>query len=181
MTSRLPPQRSPLPRETLGLARRERGVFAKAVGSLLPRLTAKAFEKYGFSAASLVTDWPAIAGAELAAYTAPERLNWPRATADDEAGSGRAGATLVLRVDGARALDVQYGARQIIERINSFFGYAAVARLRIVQGPVAGAQPRARQAPRARAEPLMNEVAHIADPGLRNALARLGAEIKAGR
>ena len=49
---------------------------------------------------------------------------------------GRPGATLVLRVDGARALDVQYKARQIIERINAYFGYAAVAELRIVQAPM---------------------------------------------
>ena len=51
-------------------------------------------------------------------------------------GKGRPGATLVLRVDGGRSLDVQHNARQIIERINAYFGYAAVAELRIVQAPV---------------------------------------------
>ena len=49
---------------------------------------------------------------------------------------GRSGATLVLRVDGGPRLDVQYKARQIIERINAYFGYAAIAELRIVQAPV---------------------------------------------
>jgi hypothetical protein len=181
MTNRYPPSRQPLPRETLGVGRRGSGVFAKAVGSFLPRLTAKAFEKYGFSAASLVTDWATIAGPELASHTAPERLNWPRAAkADDDADPGRAGATLVLRVDGARALDVQYNGRQIIERINRYFGYAAIARLRIVQAPIARTEVQPRL-PRPRAEPLINEVAGIGDPGLRSALARLGAEIKAGR
>ncbi|MBO0743100.1 MAG: DUF721 domain-containing protein, partial [Hyphomicrobiaceae bacterium] len=69
-------------------------------------------------------------------------------------------------------------------RINSYFGYAAVAELRILQGPV-GAEPRstplAASPSRPASHALTAEVAQIADPGLRDALARLGAEVKAGR
>jgi hypothetical protein len=178
------PQR---PREAVAFTRkRANSLFGiKAVGSFLPSLTRKAFEKYGFSTAGLVTDWAAIAGPELAVYTAPERLKWPRRVERSEegappAGKGRLGATLVLRVDGARALDVQYKARQIIERINAYFGYAAIAELRIVQAPVDAPRP-AHPAVRPASVPLTHEVAHIADPGLRSALARLGAGVRAGR
>lgn len=178
------------PRETVAFARkRPTPLFGvKAVGSFLPGLTRKAFEKYGFSTATLITDWATIAGAELAACSAPDRLKWPhRPERSEEDAAPRAprdaktrqGATLVLRVDGARALDVQYKARQIIERINAYFGYAAVAQLRIVQAPI-GAAPAAAAAPRGQAAPLTQEVAHIADPGLREALARLGAGVRAG-
>jgi hypothetical protein len=160
-------------------------VSAKAVGSFLPTLTARAFRRHGFSTSGLVTDWPAIAGRELGNVSMPERLKWPRAAgpADGEnAGAcpARSGATLVLRVDGSSALTVQYGARQIIERINAYFGYRAVSQLRIVQAPVA--PPPASVAPLRRpAEPLTHEVAGIRDQGLRLALARLGAQIKAAR
>jgi hypothetical protein len=180
-----PPQR---PREAVGFTRKRANTLfgVKAVGSFLPGLTRKAFEKYGFSTASLVTDWAAIAGTELAAYTAPERLKWPHRVERSEEGAapaekGRAGATLVLRVDGARALDVQYKAQQVIERINAYFGYAAIAELRILQAPVDGRLPPVRPAARPAAQPLTHEVAHIADPGLRGALARLGAGVRAGR
>jgi hypothetical protein len=157
----------------------------KAVGSFLPRLTRKAFEKYGFSAASLITDWPTIAGKELAGYTAPERLKWPRGVdrSDEEADAvekGRPGATLVLKVDSARALDVQYHARQIVERINAYFGYAAVAELRIVQAPMAASTQEPRE-PRQAPVPLTQEVASITDSALRTALGRLGAGIRAAR
>jgi hypothetical protein len=54
---------------------------------------------------------------------------------DDEEG-GRPGGTLILRVDPARALDVEYRARQIIDRINAYFGYRAVETLKIVQAPL---------------------------------------------
>lgn len=176
-------QRIPRPREAITLARRN-FTSARAVGSFVAAVTSKAFQKYGFSAARLITDWPAIVGKDLAQCTMPERLKWPRAlvhTEDEDASppSGRRGATLVLRVDGARALNVQYGARQIIERINAYLGYSAIAELRIVQAPVA--VPQARGATRRPVEPLRHEVAAIADVRLRDALARLGAEIRAGR
>ena len=177
------------PREAVSFARkRPDGLFGvKAVGSFLPGLTRKAFEKHGFSAATLITDWPTVVGRELAAVTSPERLKWPRPVEYAEDGTdapagakGRPGATLVLRVDGSQALAVQYGARQIIERINAYFGYAAVAELRIVQAPV-GEAPAARRQARRTAEPLTHEVAGVADAGLRDALARLGAGVRAAR
>ena len=176
------------PREAVGFTRKHSKALygVKAVGSFLPGLTRNAFQKFGFSTATLVTDWPVIAGAELAVYTAPERLKWPRGVERPEDGAqlaekGRSGATLVLRVDGARALDVQYKARQVLERINAYFGYAAVAQLRILQAPVESRLPPRRPAARTAAEPPTHEVAHIADPGLRGALARLGAGVRAGR
>lgn len=116
-----------------------RFVPAKAVGSFVPTLTKTAFQKFGFSTATLITDWARIAGAELAAYTMPDKLKWPRGAeglaAEDDEGMRR-GATLTLRVDPARALDVEYRARQIMDRINSYFGYRAVETIRLVQAPV---------------------------------------------
>jgi hypothetical protein len=177
------------PRDAVSFARkRPNAMFGvKAVGSFLPGLTRKAFEKHGFSATTLITDWPTVVGRELAAVTSPERLKWPRPVEYAEDGTdapagakGRPGATLVLRVDGSQALAVQYGARQIIERINAYFGCAAVAELRIVQAPV-GETPAARRPARRTAEPLTHEVAGVSDAGLRDALARLGAGVRATR
>jgi hypothetical protein len=160
----------------------QRPVAAKAVGSFVPRLTRPAFERYGFSAAALITDWETIVGADLARFTMPERLKWPKRVAwtgeevsDEE--RGRPGATLVLTVASGRALDVQYKAAQLIERINSYFGYRAVADLRIVQ--VASLKPAeaaatttlvpAATAPSSKPR---EELAQITAPGLRAALER---------
>lgn len=155
-----------------------------AVGSFVPRITRKAFEKFGFSAATLITDWPAIVGTDMAAWTAPERLKWPRlpeAESDSaEAARSRSRATLVLRVDQARALDVQYKSRQIIERINAYFGYAAVSDLRIIQAPVV-VQSHPSPSPKAVLKRQMaRETEGSAHEPLGAALARLGAAIRAG-
>lgn len=146
-----------------------RFVYAKAVGSFVPTLTKKAFEKFGFSTATLITDWTRIAGADLAAYTAPEKLKWPRggeaaASQDDEA--ERRGATLILRVDPARALDVEYRTRQIMDRINAYFGYRAIEAIRLVQAPLeqaarSAAAPQTQQRDAANADPLLAALARL--------------------
>jgi len=160
-----------------------RPIAAKTVGSFVPRLTRPAFERYGFSAAAIVTDWETIVGADIARYTMPERLKWPKRvewTGDEvsDEDRGRPEATLTLAVAAGRALDIQYKAAQLIERINSYFGYRAVAELRIVQVPDTKA-PTAVSipplAPVAAAVPPKprEELAQIAEPGLRAALERM--------
>ena len=160
---------------------------ARRVGSFVPKLTKKAFEKYGFSAASMLTDWPNIVGEDLAQYTIPDRLKWPRrveAYGDLEDGAeGRPGATLMLRVDPARALDVQYETAQLIDRINAYFGYAAISEVRILQAPVA--KPEKAQSHKTPAintdDPPLADLSQIEDEGLRDALARMEAGVKADR
>ena len=159
-------------------------IAAKAVGAYLPKLTRKAFEKYGFSAAALLTDWQTIVGKEMAGYAAPERLKWPRSvgfSGDVEPGAeGRPGATLVMRVDPAHALDVEYQGAQILERINAYFGYRAVAELRILQAPLT--QPAAPSAPALPKKPAelreTPELSAIADERLRAALMRLQSALE---
>ncbi|MFM9850280.1 MAG: DUF721 domain-containing protein [Hyphomicrobiaceae bacterium] len=162
------------PRQTVQFSHASRvqgGVHARAVGSYIPSLTKSAFAKYGFSAATLLTDWKSIVGADLAQYTEPERLKWPvRAqvpASEDAEEQGRPGATLVLRVDAGRALDVQYRARQVVERINAYFGYRAVADLRLVQAALKKAAPPERVA---RTEPSKIALPGVTDGALRAAL-----------
>ena len=146
----------------------------RAVGSFVPRLTRPAFEKYGFSAAALITDWPAIVGRTIATYARPDRLRWPRiparsSTSDD---STLPGATLILAVEPARALDVEYQRREIVDRVNRYFGYRAIAELRIEQRPSREPSPTV-PAPRDAVRSVPAAVTGVADDGLRLALERL--------
>lgn len=159
-------------------------ISAKAVGSYVPKLTRKAFEKYGFSAAALLTDWETIVGKKFAGFAVPERLKWPRSVSfsgDIEPGAeGRPGATLILRVDPAYALEVEYQGAQILERINAYFGYRAVAELRLMQAPLttatSSATPKLAVTPaKPRETP---ELQSIGDERLRAALMRLQSALE---
>src|SRR5262245_29742222 len=122
-----------------GAAENRRGSL-RAIAAEVPRIAGAALGKRGFGEAQLVTQWEALMGPELAAKLAPERLTFPR-------GERRAG-TLRLRVATAFALEAQHLEPVLIERINGFFGYAAVARIVLVQGPPLQGPP---PAPRLRA------------------------------
>jgi hypothetical protein len=152
---------------------------ARPIGAYVARALDPAARARGFATTALLADWPAIVGAELAAFTAPDRVVWPRRRDEAETASapkGRRGegAMLVLRVSGPRAVEVQHRAGPILERVNGYFGYRAITEMRILQAPVArAAKPPAPPAPPP-ADASLPASAAIEDQGLRRALARLG-------
>ena len=79
-----------------------------------------------------MTRWPDIVGAEIAAHAEPLKLQWQR-TQDGEPTEP---ATLVLRVEGPAAIEIQHQSGVILERINRFFGWQAVGRLALRQAPL---------------------------------------------
>lgn len=146
------------------------------LAALLPRLTKTALGRRGFAEGGIVADWPAIVGAELAASSLPERLVFPQ--------GARSGGTLHVRVSGALALELQHLEPQVIERINGYFGYAAVARLKLRQAPIPPRPVRRPTAPMLQPEAareIESVVAGVADPGLRTALAGLGRALRGRR
>eukprot|EP01037_Dinobryon_pediforme_P020078 gene20078-20615_t len=155
---------------------------AQPLADLTGSLLAPAAKKRGFASVDLFAYWPEIVGPAYADHTQPERLSWPRRL-EDGGEQGFVPATLVVRCEGARALLLQHEEPVIVERINAIFGYKAVAKLRIVQKPIERftvTRPKALPPLSAAAErDLAREVAVIADPGLREALTRLGRAVKA--
>lgn len=133
------------------------------------------FAKRGFSQTEILSRWPSIVGPMLAQHSCPERLTFERERA--------AGANLLVRVEGAFGLELQHLAPQVVERINTYFGYRAVDRLSILQGPVPRRAPSARAAARAltpaEEKSVADTVAATRDPELAKALAALGRAVVA--
>ncbi len=151
-------------------------ISAKPLGVLLNDVFAEAYAKQGFAARELVTRWAQIAGPEIAAHAEPLKMQWPRPVEGQPQGP----ATLVLRVEGPMALEIQHSADIILERVNRFFGWSAVGKLAFRQAPLSRPQARKRPAPpdaKAVAE-VAESLGDIEDEQLKTALARLGAAIK---
>jgi hypothetical protein len=149
--------------------------YPQRLGDLLDRCLGETFAQQGFASTAIVTHWREIVGAEIAALCEPIKLQWPRGELDDQEP-----ATLVLRVEGPAAIEIQHQGDVILERINRFFGWRAVGRIAIRQAPLAHAGGEEQHPP---ADPKTREdvaaaVSGVADDGLRAALARLGAAIK---
>lgn len=153
---------------------RPRGGEARAIADLVPAIGGAAFRKFGFIQASLVTRWRDIVGDRLADITEPAMIRFPQGQKD--------GGTLHLTISGAHAPMLQHVEPDLIARVNRFFGYAAIARVRMTQGQIAPA-PRPVQpvaiAPAIPAD-IGDSLRTVADPELRTVLERMAAGL-AGR
>lgn len=157
--------------------------LADLVGGAVDPLLAK----QGFGQSSLILHWDAIVGERLGACSEPIKLQWPKRPVQrlPDSSQGLASnepATLVLRVTGGMAIEIQHMAPQLIERVNAHLGWRAVGRLAIRQGPLEKRFPRARIAPpdaRALAE-AAKATEGVEDADLRKALTLLGARALRG-
>jgi hypothetical protein len=149
--------------------------YPRPLADLLHKALSDAFAKQGFASTELVTRWSDIVGAEIAACSEPDKIQWPRPIVGRPPEPG----TLVLRVEGPTAVEIQHLSAIILERVNRFFGWQAVGGLRLRQAPLA----RKSRAPHPAPDPeaaarIAADLTGIADDKLRDALARLGAAIK---
>lgn len=163
--------------------RRMRG--AAPLGEFLAELVAPALARQGLGETSLVTDWTEIVGAHIAGRCRPIEVQWPPRPARRDPDLPISPATLVLRVEGAFALEAQHSVAAIIERVNAHLGWRCIGKVAFRQGPLDGTPKRAPKpaAPSARAKELAQKyAAPIETEDLRDALTRLGARVidKAG-
>lgn len=151
---------------------RPRGGEARMVSDLVPEIGRAAFRKFGFVQSSVVSRWREIVGDRLADVTQPAMIRFP-------AGQ-KAGGTLHLTISGAHAPMLQHVAPDIIGAVNRFFGYAAVAQVRMTHGQVTPAPP---VQPPAMLKPVPAELGDslrdIGDPELRTVLERMAAGLAA--
>jgi hypothetical protein len=160
--------------------------WAAPLGASLGGLMGPTLAARGLGQASLVTHWPEIVGNAIAAYARPIQLQWPPRGGKHDPDDAAAPATLVLRIDGAFALEAQHAAATIVARVNAHLGWRCVARLAFRQGSLPPlAEPRLRRPPpSAAALTTAREFAgRIEDEALRESLATLGARVieEAGR
>ncbi len=158
----------------MNTGREARGL--RQIGASLGGVLDPVAARRGFGTARLLSAWGEVAGPRYAAFTRPEKLAFPR-------NSGNAGV-LTIGVDGPRAVLLQHEIPQILQRVNAFLGFAAVAEIRLVQRamtppPAVSAPPRA-LSDRER-ERLDAALAEVDSEGLRGALRELGEAVLAGR
>ena len=146
----------------------------RSLAGATERLTRRVFGRQGFAIREIVVRWPAIVGQALAVQCCPERMVFPPGKSS--------GATLHVRVDGALALELQHLEPLVIEKINTYYGYGAVSRLMLHQGPVPKqasrpTAPPARPLTKDEEDKLSLMLDGVADGELRQALGRLGRSL----
>lgn len=152
---------------------RPRGGQARAISELMPQVGRAAFRRFGFVQSSVVSRWPEIVGPAHAKICAPESIRFPPGEKSD--------GILQLVVVPAHAPFIQQVTEEIMERVNRFFGYRAVARVKLRQGavkPPQGDEPRPAP-PSLKPIPLElgDSLRDIGDPELRAVLESLARSL----
>jgi hypothetical protein len=157
---------------------RPRGGPARQVADLVPQIGRAAFRRFGFVQSSVVTRWPEIVGPRHAQVCSPESIRFPPGEKRD--------GILQLVVLPAHAPLIQHVIPEIMERVNRFFGYKAVARVKLRQGPVKPATGEAtgtKDTPPPSLKPIPIELGDslrdIGDPELRTVLESLARSLVA--
>jgi hypothetical protein len=144
----------------------------RAAGELVGSIGDQSFRRFGFVQSSIVSRWAEIVGERYARVSSPESIRFP-------AGRKSSGV-LTLLVEGAHAPLIQHLTPMIIDKVNLFFGYAAINRIVFKQGrppppPPRPERPQLKPVPKELGEGLRE----IADPELRACLESLAAQIAA--
>ncbi|NLR37755.1 DUF721 domain-containing protein [Novosphingobium sp. ERW19] len=156
------------------LYERPRGGEARQIADLMPAIGRTAFRRFGFVQSSVVTRWPEIVGERHARHCMPESIRFPPGEKSE--------GILQLVVSPAHAPLIQHVTPEIIDRVNRFFGYNAVAKVKIRQGAVQAPKPK--EAPRAAPPSLKpipmelgDSLRDIGDPELRTVLESLARSL----
>ncbi len=156
----------------MGSSERRNGL--RNVAPLVGNLTRPLVRKRGFFQTEIILHWAEIVGRDLEKFTMPVKYIQPR-------GENAGGGTLVIRVSGPVAIELQHRMPQIIDRVNTYFGYRAVERIKMMQGDISRPE-RTVHTPTSVPEGNIAKaseinIAKIEDPHLREVLTRLGRHI----
>lgn len=153
--------------------------FPRPLSDFTAATLSDAFKAQGFASSEIIARWADIAGADIAPYCEPIKINWPRAQKTPTEAPPEP-ATLVLRVEGPMALEIQHMSAVILDRVNRFFGWQAIGRLTLRQAPLRRPAKRKSSSPPdpAITARLAAEMPEVENDDLKGALAKLGAAIK---
>ena len=148
--------------------------------SLLQKRIRRASESRGFSESRVLTHWPEIAGADIAAIARPVSVSY---------GRQGLGATLVILTTGAQAPMLEMQKDKLRDKVNAVYGYNAISRIRITQTAPTGfaegqvdfehrpKKSKPAEPDRAACEKASALTAEIGDTSLRSALEALGQNV----
>jgi hypothetical protein len=100
----------------------------KLASVAIPAIVKSALAERGFHQQDIILHWASIVGASLAKHTLPQKIVFPH--------NQRENGCLHLETASVFALDIQHAEPQIVDKINTFFGYNAVTRLKLLHVPL---------------------------------------------
>jgi hypothetical protein len=94
----------------------------RSFGNTLPRGIKQILKKNGYNYSEIISKWNLLVGKDISNYCYPKSIKMSR--------ENKNGA-LVLLVERGNEINVEYSKKDIINRINSYFGYQLISEIRL--------------------------------------------------
>jgi len=91
-------------------------------GNTLPRGIKGILKKNGYNYSEIISKWNFLVGQNISNCCYPKSIKMPQANKN---------GTLVLFVERGNEINVEYSKEEIINKINSYFGYKLISKIRL--------------------------------------------------
>ena len=88
----------------------------------LPRGIKKILKKSGYNFSNIVDNWTKMVGKDISNYCYPNSI---------KTGKDMSNGTIILNVMHGKELEIEYSKKNILDKINSFFGYNCVKEVKL--------------------------------------------------
>ena len=91
-------------------------------GNTLPRSVKTVLKKNGYNYSEIISKWGMLVGKDISSCTYPKSIKME---------TGNSNGTLVLAIKRGDEINVEYSKKDIINKINSYFGYKLISEIRL--------------------------------------------------
>ena len=94
----------------------------RSFGNTLPNGVKKILKKNGYNYTEIISKWSSFAGKEVSGCSYPKSIKMSQ---------GDSNGTLILAVNRGDEITVEYAKRELINKINSYFGYQLISSIKL--------------------------------------------------
>ena len=94
----------------------------RSFGNTLPRGVKSILRKNGYNYSEIISKWNMLLGNDISSCSYPKSIKMTK---------GDKNGTLVLAVKRGNEIDIEYSKNEIINKINSYFGYKLINEIRL--------------------------------------------------
>jgi len=94
----------------------------RSFGNTLPRGLKKILKKNGYNYSEIISKWNMLVNKEISSQSFPKSIKMKK---------GETNGTLILAVKRGNEINIEYSKKEIIDKINSYFGYQLINEVRL--------------------------------------------------
>ena len=136
----------------------------RSFGNTLPRGIKQILKKNGYNYSEIISKWNFLVGKDISSCCYPKSI---KITRGDKSG------TLILSVERGNEINIEYSKKEIINKINSYFGYQLISEIRLQTFSPINKKEKEKNNPGKSSKKFKEKINEIKNKDLRDSLSQL--------